>query len=413
MAYPRQKLYDTNYTGFVKELLFGRLNDGKTPDFANAFESLTGLRKALPMSRGRLGIYFGVKSFVTPEKNGVIMSPFTIFDAVNMVVTAGGVPLFCDSESPTSPHLHPDTIREMINEKTAAVIVTHYHSVNPHIREIAALCREHGVALIEDCAIALGSRIDGLHVGGFGDVGVYSFGLFKFVSTFFGGAVYFKDHARMKETEAEISSWPKMGFGDLRSYFFKGVKLSLLTHKILFNLLTFPLFRFGYLHDVEFIKNQAKNDPNPFLRESFPEHFKRQPSDFQVREFVRQFRNIENDRQKRLQNAGVYYEKLKDTDGVVIPACPEAWDSMLNFPVSVAHDRDEVVKQIMRAGYDVGIYFYRNCAEIPAFSGFARPLPNLEAYVANLVILPAYPEIPGTYAEALAAEVKKIVTDKE
>ena len=99
MVYPRQKLYDTNHIEYLKSIISGRLNRDEKDDFSEEFYKLTNIENAIPMSRGRLGLYFAIKNFVTSSKNKVLMNSFTIFDVVNMIIVGGGKPVFCDSES--------------------------------------------------------------------------------------------------------------------------------------------------------------------------------------------------------------------------------------------------------------------------------------------------------------------------
>lgn len=59
--------------------------------------------------------------------------------------------------------------------RAAAVVVTHLYGNAADVETIARACRDAGVPLVEDCAQATGLRVDGRHVGGFGDVGCFSF----------------------------------------------------------------------------------------------------------------------------------------------------------------------------------------------------------------------------------------------
>jgi dTDP-4-amino-4,6-dideoxygalactose transaminase len=65
--------------------------------------------------------------------------------------------------------------------------------VNPDIEKIAKLCKEKGVALIEDCAHSLGSTLKGKHTGTFGDAGVYSLYATKTIPVGEGGIVVTQD----------------------------------------------------------------------------------------------------------------------------------------------------------------------------------------------------------------------------
>ena len=61
------------------------------------------------------------------------------------------------------------------------------------LRRVAALCREHGVALVEDAAEALGATHGEHAAGTLGDIGVFSFNGNKIVTTSGGGMVVTPD----------------------------------------------------------------------------------------------------------------------------------------------------------------------------------------------------------------------------
>jgi len=60
------------------------------------------------------------------------------------------------------------------------------------IMEIAA---KHDLAVVEDCALALGTRWDGIHAGLFGDVGTFSFYPVKHITTGDGGMLLTRDES--------------------------------------------------------------------------------------------------------------------------------------------------------------------------------------------------------------------------
>lgn len=78
-------------------------------------------------------------------------------------------------------------IRDRVSRRTRAVYVTHYFGFPQRLEEVVRFCRERGLFLVEDCALALFSRaVDGF-VGRMGDVAIYSFR--KTVPVPDGGAV--------------------------------------------------------------------------------------------------------------------------------------------------------------------------------------------------------------------------------
>ena len=129
MVYPRQKLYDISFKKFLFNI-FSIDRGTNEPSFIKNFSNFIGCneKNIITLSRGRMSIYLAIKSVITREKNEVLMSPFTIFDIVNMVICAGGKPKFVDTSSP--PHLTINDIKKNITNKTCMVLVTHYHTAN-------------------------------------------------------------------------------------------------------------------------------------------------------------------------------------------------------------------------------------------------------------------------------------------
>ena len=95
----RLRLYGTpkTYAIFLRDFLTGRFNRG---DAARALErnvaSRLGQGHAVAMPTCRMAIYSAIKSVIEPGQR-VIMSPYTIVDVVNMVICAGGEPVFADT----------------------------------------------------------------------------------------------------------------------------------------------------------------------------------------------------------------------------------------------------------------------------------------------------------------------------
>ena len=59
--------------------------------------------------------------------------------------------------------------------KTRAIVCVHLLGMPCDMPAIMAIAREHGLKVVEDCAQALDARINGQHVGTFGDYGCFSF----------------------------------------------------------------------------------------------------------------------------------------------------------------------------------------------------------------------------------------------
>ena len=76
-----------------------------------------------------------------------------------------------------------------------AVIVVHLYGNPAKMDVITAICRKHGVTLIEDAAEALGSEYAGRKCGTFGKFGALSFNGNKIITTSGGGMLVCEDQA--------------------------------------------------------------------------------------------------------------------------------------------------------------------------------------------------------------------------
>jgi len=132
------------------------------------------------------------------SKKKVFLQSNTMYGVQTMAV-ASGLEL-CGHVDCSLDHLMPsyaqveDFINNLDSPNECVFLLTHIGGwVNPDIVEIAKLCEDKGVALIEDCAHSLGSTLDGKHTGTFGDAGVYSLYATKTIPVGEGGIVVTQD----------------------------------------------------------------------------------------------------------------------------------------------------------------------------------------------------------------------------
>src|SRR4029077_9946535 len=119
----------------------------------------------------RVGIYLAIKHLIRKGQK-VVLSPYTISDVVNMVLCAGGIPLFADIEEGGSCNIDADAVIDLleIEDNIGAVMVTHFYGLVCNIAPILTACRAKGIPLIEDAAQAFGASLDGKPAGALADV---------------------------------------------------------------------------------------------------------------------------------------------------------------------------------------------------------------------------------------------------
>src|SRR4051794_32908900 len=196
----------------------------------------------LPLGRARAGIYLLVKHAVRGSRRKVIMSPYTITDVVKMVTLGGGEPVFVDF-LPGSTACDVAHLQSLAGADTACVIITHYHVSEPRLAAIAAICREHGAALFDDCALAFGGAADGRAIGTATDASVFSFSSFKTLNFFWGGAIVTGNADTARELRELMRDWVPLGGADYIKPAKVCLRYDLAARPWPFRYLTFPLLR--------------------------------------------------------------------------------------------------------------------------------------------------------------------------
>ena len=161
--------------------------------FVNKFEKsicdFTGVKHALAVTSGTAAIHLALRVLGIKEGDDVLTSTFTFIGSVSAILYQNANPVFIDSEK-ESWNLDPRLLEEYLihcEKKPKVLILTHLYGQVAQIEEIAALCKQYDVYLIEDAAESLGATYDSKHSGTFGDFGIYSFNGNKILTTSGGG----------------------------------------------------------------------------------------------------------------------------------------------------------------------------------------------------------------------------------
>ena len=124
---------------------------------------------------------------------------------VNPILQFGAVPVFVDVELATH-NIDASLIEAAITPKTRAIMLAHSLGNPFNVDVVTALCRKHGLWLIEDCCDALGATYNGQLVGTFGDIGTLSFYPAHHITMGEGGAV-FTNNSELKLIAESFRDW--------------------------------------------------------------------------------------------------------------------------------------------------------------------------------------------------------------
>jgi perosamine synthetase len=116
----------------------------------------------------------------------VIVPAQTHTATANTAEWTGATCVFVDCD-PATGNITADAVSAAITPRTKAITVVHFLGIPCDMPALVELAAEHGIALIEDCALSLGARLEGTHTGLFGDAGCFSFYPVKHITTGEGG----------------------------------------------------------------------------------------------------------------------------------------------------------------------------------------------------------------------------------
>ena len=156
--------------------------------FEEAYAAFTGAKYCVGVGNGLDALYLACRAIGISEGDEVIVQGNTFIASVMGITMAGGTPVFTEPDEYYM--IDTERIEEAITEKTKAVMVVHLYGQTAKMREIQAICKKHGLKLIEDCAQSHGAHWDGQMTGTFGDIGCFSFYPSKNLGAFGdGGAI--------------------------------------------------------------------------------------------------------------------------------------------------------------------------------------------------------------------------------
>jgi perosamine synthetase len=161
-------------------------------EFERAFASYTGSEYATTVANGTVALHLALEALGIGAGDEVIVPTLTYIASVNTIVQTGASVVYCESEAATW-NVDVNDLRKRITPRTKAIMVVHLYGLSCDLDAVVELCKEHNLFLIEDCAEAFGSRLNGKHVGTFGDVATFSFFGNKTITTGEGGMVLCRD----------------------------------------------------------------------------------------------------------------------------------------------------------------------------------------------------------------------------
>lgn len=172
----------------VQEVLQGSVltHGPRVREFENVFARFTGADHAVATASCTAAMHLAYLYLGLGPGDEVIAPAQTHVGTAHSIELCGARCIFVDSEAVTG-NIDLDQIEQRITERTRALAVVHYPGVPVDMDRVMFLAGRHDLFVVEDCALALGAKYKGTHVGLLGDVGCFSFYPVKHITTAEGG----------------------------------------------------------------------------------------------------------------------------------------------------------------------------------------------------------------------------------
>lgn len=183
--------------------------------FEAGIREVTGAKHAIAVSNGSVALHLALHCLDVGPGDEVIVPTFTYIASVNAITLAGATPVFVDV-SRDDWLIDPASVERAITPRTKAILPVDLYSAvsSPDVTRIA---RDHGLAVVQDCAEVFGTTVAGRHAGMDADVATFSFFGNKTVTTGEGGAVISNDDAlalRMRKVKGQGQSFTRRYWHD-------------------------------------------------------------------------------------------------------------------------------------------------------------------------------------------------------
>ena len=197
-----------------------RVGGTKVAQFEQEFAQRYGVKHAIASTSGTAAIHVALGALNLNPGDEVITTTISDMGTVIAILLCNLIPIFADVD-PLTCNIDPESIKEKISEKTKAIIPVHLFGQPADMDPIMEIAKEHGLAVVEDCAQAHMAEYRGRKVGTIGTLGCFSLQQTKQITTGDGGITITNDDQLAERARLFADKgWPRTG--EARGHLFLG-----------------------------------------------------------------------------------------------------------------------------------------------------------------------------------------------
>ena len=184
-----KEVMDVLETGVLMRYGFDKERKGvfKVRRLEEEFAQYCGVKYALGVTSGSSALKVALTAMDVGPGDEVLVPAFTFLATYEAVLEVGAIPVMCDIDD--TLNFDPEEIEKKKTRYTKAVIPVHMCGSAAKIDKIMRIARKNKLMVLEDNAQGCGASFKGKKLGGFGDMGIFSFDYYKTLTTGEGGMV--------------------------------------------------------------------------------------------------------------------------------------------------------------------------------------------------------------------------------
>ncbi len=181
--------------------------------FEKEFAAYLGVKYVVGVASGSDGLYLSLMALGIGKGDEVI-TPANSFVATALAIThVGATPVFVDMDSETY-QIDIEEVKKKITKRTKAIMPVHLYGAPCDIEALRILAKRENIYLVEDAAQAHGAMFNKKRVGGFGDLGIFSFYPGKNLGAYGDGGAISTNNKELYETLLKIRN-----YGQTKKYY--------------------------------------------------------------------------------------------------------------------------------------------------------------------------------------------------
>ncbi len=374
-------------------------------EYANAFAQQIGVLHGFAFWKGRVALYAILKALGIGERDEVIVTGYTCVMAVNPIVYLGARPVFIDVE-PATYNIDPELIEPAITARTRAIIAQHTYGYPANMDAILDISRRHGIPVVEDCCLSLGSRWGGRITGTFGVAAYFSSQWNKPYTTGLGGIAVTSDDG-LADGIAQVCAAEVIPPSRRETSL---IRLQLLAYRSAIYPWTTALAQMAFraLSRSGLLVGSSTSDE---FRPVQDEHFLKGMSEVQAWAGLRQLQLFDSNLAHRRGMKAVYDDLLRQLDWPIPSLPPQSDPVLVRYPVRVA-SKEQALAGAAGRFVELGSWF--ECPLHPIETplevyGYRRGMcPESEKACAQVVNLPLHPRAGVRTAKRTVNYIAKI-----